>query len=55
MNSLSHYNLVHKFIPVPEAMKNSRCKDSSGEGMGKLKEIPAWLPTKVRSKKIGDR
>ena len=21
MNSLSHYNLVHKFIPVPQAMK----------------------------------
>ena len=21
MNSLSHYNIVHKFIPVPEAMK----------------------------------
>ena len=21
VNSLSHYNLVHKFIPVPEAMK----------------------------------
>ena len=21
MNSLSHYNLVHKFIPMPEAMK----------------------------------
>ena len=21
MNSLSHHNLVHKFIPMPEAMK----------------------------------
>ena len=21
INSLSHYNLVHKFIPMPEAMK----------------------------------
>ena len=21
-----HYNLVHKFIPVPEAMKNTRCE-----------------------------
>ena len=21
MNSLSHYNLVHKFIPMPQAMK----------------------------------
>ena len=28
-NSLQHYNLVHKFIPMPQAM-NSRSKGSSG-------------------------
>ena len=26
MNSLSHYNLVHKFIPVPQAMKIPNAK-----------------------------
>ena len=34
-NSLKHYNLVHKFIPMPQAMKNSCGKSSSGQGMGK--------------------
>ena len=24
--SMSHYNLVHKFIPMPQAMKNTRCE-----------------------------
>ena len=50
-NSLQHYNLVHKFIPMPQAMKNSRSKGSSGQGMGKMEKIPAWNLTKVRSKK----
>ena len=49
MNSLSHYNLMHKFIPVSQAMKLTRCKGSSGERMGKLKQIPAWQLTKVRN------
>ena len=31
MNSLNHYNLVHKFIPMHEAMKKDRCKGSSGK------------------------
>ena len=30
-NSLQHYNLVHKFIPMPQAMKNSSSKGSSGQ------------------------
>ena len=29
-NSMNHYNLVHKFVPMPQAMKNSGCKGSSG-------------------------
>ena len=33
MNSLSHYNLLKKLIPVPQAMKNTRCKGSSRERM----------------------
>ena len=49
--SLQHYNLVHNFIPVPQSMKNSRSKGSSGQGMGKLEKFSAWNLTKVRSKK----
>ena len=37
-NSLQHYNLVHKFIPMPQAMKNSCSKSSGGQGMGKIGE-----------------
>ena len=37
-NSLQHYNLVHKFIPMPQAMKNSCSKSSGGQGMGKFGE-----------------
>ena len=37
-NSLQHYNLVHKFIPMPQALKNSRTS-SSGQGMGKIGEF----------------
>ena len=35
-NSLQHYNLVHKFIPMPQAMKTPAAKGSSGQGMGKI-------------------
>ena len=37
-NSLQHYNLVHKFIPMPQAMKIPSSKGSSGQGMGKIGE-----------------
>ena len=37
-NSLQHYNLVHKFNPMPQAMKNPSSKSSSGQGMGKIGE-----------------
>ena len=37
-NSLQHYNLVHKFIPMPQAMKIPPAKASSGQGMGKIGE-----------------
>ena len=33
-NSLQHYNLVHKFIPMRQAMKIPAVKGSSGQGMG---------------------
>ena len=44
-NSLQHYNLVHKFIPLLQAI-NSRSKSSSGQGMGKIGEIFGVEPDK---------
>ena len=37
-NSLQHYNLVHKFIPMPQSYQNSSSKSSGGQGMGKIGE-----------------
>ena len=47
MNS-SHYNLVHKFIPLPQAMKILDAKGSSGKN-GKTRENPG-MAAKVRNK-----
>ena len=48
-NSLQHYNLVHKFIPMLHAMKIPAAK--AAVDMGKLEKISAWNLTKVKSKK----
>ena len=45
-NSSQRYDLVHKFIPMPQAMKIPAAK-----AMGNLEKISAWNLTKVRSKK----
>ena len=37
-NSLQHYDLVHKFILVPQAVKISGSKGSSGQKMRKIGE-----------------
>ena len=50
-NSSQHYNLVHKFIPLPQAMKIPAAISSGGQGRGKLDKISAWNLTKVKSKK----
>ena len=39
-NSLQHYNLVHKFIPVPQAMKIPAAKAGVGEEDGVPKACP---------------
>ena len=39
-NSITHYSLVHKFIPMPQAFKIPHAKGSSGERMGKTGENP---------------
>ena len=40
-HSLQHYNLVHKFIPMPQVMKNTSSKGRSGQGMGKTGDKPS--------------
>ena len=47
--------MVHKFIPVPQAMKIPAAKAAVDEEWEKLENISAWNLTKVRSKKEGDR
>ena len=50
-NSLQHYNLVHKFIPMPQAMKIPAAKAAVDKEWEKLEKISAWNLTEVRSKK----
>ena len=51
MNPPSHYNLVHKFIPVPQAVKIPDAKVAVDKEWEKLEKMPAWQLTKVRNKK----
>ena len=50
MNSLNHYNLVHKFILMLQAMKVPDTKAAVEKEWEKLEKIPAWHLTKVRNK-----
>ena len=50
-NSLQHYNLVHKFIPVPQAMKIPAAKAAVDKEWEKLEKISAWNLATVKSKK----
>ena len=50
-NSPQHYNLVHKFTPVLQAMKIPATKAAVDKEWEKLEKILAWDLTKVKSKK----
>ena len=50
-NSLQHYNLIHKFIPMPQAMKFLQRKQRWTRNGKKLEKFSAWNLTKVKSKK----
>ena len=50
-NSLQHYNLVQKFIPMPQAMEIPAAKAAVDKEWEKLEKISAWNLTKVRCKK----
>ena len=49
-NSLQHHKLVHKFIPMPQAMKIPEAKAAMDKEWEKLDQISAWNLTKVKSK-----
>ena len=49
--SLTHCNLVHRFIPIPQAKKNPDAKAAVDKEWKKLETIPAWQLYKLRSKK----
>ena len=49
-NSLQHYNLVHKFIPLPQAMKIPAAKAAVVKECEKTERISAWNLTKVRKR-----
>ena len=49
-NSLQHYNLVHKFIPMLQAMKIPAAKAAMDKTWEKLENILAWDLTKVTNK-----
>ena len=50
-NLLQHYNLVHKFIPLPQAMKIPAAKAAVDKEWEKLEKFSAWNLTKAKSKK----
>ena len=50
-NSLQHYNLVHKLILMPQAMKIPAAKAAVDKEWEKLEKISAWNLTNVKSKK----
>ena len=51
-NSLNHYNLVQKFTPMPQALKNTACEGCSGKRMGEFEKTLAWQLTKVKKKEV---
>ena len=49
--SMTHHNLVHQFIPLPQAMKIRGAKAAEDKEWKKLETILAWQLEKVKSKK----
>ena len=49
--SMTHYKWVHKFIPMPQAMKIPDAKAAVDKAWKKLETISAWQLGKVKSKK----
>ena len=47
-----HFSLVPKFIPMPQALKNTGCKGSSGKKNGNMRKFPqsSWRKSETRKK-----
>ena len=54
-NSLQHYNLVHKFIPMPQAMKIPAAKSAVDKEWEKIRENFGVELDQSQKKKRGDR
>ena len=52
-HSLSHHNLVHKFVPMLQAIKNLDATAAVDKGWEKLEKLPSWQMTNVKSRKGG--
>ena len=50
-NSMTHYNWVHKFSPMPQAMKSLDAKAAVDKEWKKLEKIQPGSWTKLRAKK----
>ena len=46
---LQHYNLIHKFVPMPQAMKIPAAEAAVDKEWGKFVKFSAWNLTKVRN------
>ena len=54
-NSITHYSLVHKFIPMVQALKNPDAKGGSGESMGKTGENHGMAADESQKQERSDR
>ena len=50
---MCHFNLVHKFTSVPQAMKILDAKAAVDKEWDKLEILLSWQMTKVRNKRKG--
>ena len=53
--SMTHYNLVHKFIPMRKTMKNSGCKSCRGQGMDNAQDNTSMTSGQSHEQEGGDR
>ena len=49
--SMTHYNVVHNFIPMPQAMKIPDAKAAVDKERKKFETIRAWIWKKSREKR----
>ena len=52
-NSLQHYNLVHKFIPMPQAIKIPAAQAAVDKEWENWRNFRLGTLTKIRSKDVG--